>query len=61
MFSDRIDAGKQLAEKLQDYKNQDDVVVLALPRSGRHPYLWRSLPSLARTRLKTDISYLAVF
>lgn len=32
-FKDRTDAGKQLAEELQDYKNED-VVVYALPRGG---------------------------
>ena len=33
MFSDRIDAGKQLSRKLTDYKGKD-VVVLAIPRGG---------------------------
>jgi predicted phosphoribosyltransferase len=33
MFFDRYDAGKQLASKLQPYKNTD-AVVLALPRGG---------------------------
>lgn len=34
IFKDRRDAGKQLAEKLSEYKGQDDVVVLGLPRGG---------------------------
>ncbi len=34
MFNDRGDAGVQLASKLKDYKNQKDVLVLALPRGG---------------------------
>jgi putative phosphoribosyl transferase len=33
MFQDRADAGKQLANALQQYRDQD-VVVLALPRGG---------------------------
>jgi predicted phosphoribosyltransferase len=33
-FWDRADAGRQLAEKLSDYANRDDVLVLALPRGG---------------------------
>lgn len=33
MFKDRIDAGKQLAEKLLAYKNTDSIV-LAVPRGG---------------------------
>ena len=32
-FENRTDAGKKLAEKLQDYKGED-VIVLALPRGG---------------------------
>jgi putative phosphoribosyl transferase len=33
-FRDRIDAGKQLAEKLSFLKRQPDVVVLGVPRGG---------------------------
>ncbi|MDJ0578529.1 phosphoribosyltransferase [Crocosphaera sp.] len=33
-FNNRIQAGQQLAEKLQPYQNQDNTVVLALPRGG---------------------------
>jgi putative phosphoribosyl transferase len=33
-FSDRSEAGRQLAQKLSDYANHPDVVVLALPRGG---------------------------
>jgi len=33
-FLDRYDAGKVLAEKLKAYKNNSDVIVLALPRGG---------------------------
>ena len=34
MFTDRKDAGLQLAEKLNNYKNRAGVLVLALPRGG---------------------------
>jgi putative phosphoribosyl transferase len=34
MFNDRADAGRQLAQRLQHYRNRPDVVVLALPRGG---------------------------
>ena len=34
MFRDRSDAGVQLAERLKDYKDREDVLVLALPRGG---------------------------
>jgi putative phosphoribosyl transferase len=34
VFQDRIDAGRQLARKLQHYRAQPDVIVLALPRGG---------------------------
>ncbi len=34
IFKDRKDAGKQLAERLIEYKNRDDVIVLGLPRGG---------------------------
>ena len=33
-FSDRRDAGRELAKHLRTYENRDDVVVLALPRGG---------------------------
>lgn len=33
-FKDRIDAGRQLAQKLQAYAGRDDVIVLGLPRGG---------------------------
>ncbi|MEB8329873.1 phosphoribosyltransferase family protein [Flavobacteriaceae bacterium KMM 6897] len=33
MFKDRIDAGLKLAERLQDYRGKD-IVVLAIPRGG---------------------------
>jgi len=33
-FKNRIDAGKQLAQQLLDYKNKKDLIVLALPRGG---------------------------
>jgi predicted phosphoribosyltransferase len=33
-FSDRHDAGKQLARKLSKYADQEDVILLALPRGG---------------------------
>jgi predicted phosphoribosyltransferase len=34
LFSDRRDAGRQLARKLSGYAGRDDVLVLALPRGG---------------------------
>src|SRR6266404_1203565 len=34
IYRDRIDAGKQLALRLADYANRDDLIVLALPRGG---------------------------
>ena len=34
IYRDRIDAGKQLAARLSDYANRDDILVLALPRGG---------------------------
>jgi putative phosphoribosyl transferase len=34
MFRNRSDAGEQLAEKLQHYKERDDVIVVGLPRGG---------------------------
>lgn len=33
-FHDREEAGKILADQLQDYKNKKDVIVLGLPRGG---------------------------
>ena len=33
-FQDRTEAGRLLAQKLREYANRDDVVVLALPRGG---------------------------
>src|SRR5215203_1786780 len=33
-FRNRTDAGRELAERLQEYAGRDDVVVLALPRGG---------------------------
>ena len=34
MFHDRADAAKQLAEKLSDYKNDKDALIVAIPRGG---------------------------
>jgi predicted phosphoribosyltransferase len=34
IFRNRIDAGRRLAEKLEQYAGQPDVIVLALPRGG---------------------------
>ena len=34
IYRDRLEAGKRLAERLTDYANRVDVVVLALPRGG---------------------------
>jgi len=34
IFTDRSDAGKQLAKELSKFKGQDDVIVLGLPRGG---------------------------
>lgn len=34
MFSDRIEAGKKLAERMQKLKNQKDTLILGLPRGG---------------------------
>ena len=33
-FPNRIEAGRQLAEKLEQYAGRDDVIVLGLPRGG---------------------------
>jgi predicted phosphoribosyltransferase len=34
LFRDRVDAGRKLAAQLPSYRNQPDVIVLALPRGG---------------------------
>ncbi|HEV2058681.1 MAG TPA: phosphoribosyltransferase [Solirubrobacteraceae bacterium] len=34
LFTDRADAGRQLAARLRHYRDRDDVVVLGLPRGG---------------------------
>ena len=34
LFRDRVEAGELLAARLADYRDRDDVVVLALPRGG---------------------------
>src|SRR3990167_5853305 len=34
LFKNRIQAGKQLAEKLSAYKNKKDVIILGIPRGG---------------------------
>ncbi len=34
MFEDRVDAGKQLAKVLSDYKDDGSAILLALPRGG---------------------------
>src|SRR5437763_9351406 len=34
LFRDRIDAGRQLADRLAEYAHRSDVLVLALPRGG---------------------------
>lgn len=34
VFEDRRQAGRLLAEKLSDYNNREDVIVLAIPRGG---------------------------
>ena len=34
LFADRFEAGLLLASKLGEFRNRDDVVVLALPRGG---------------------------
>jgi putative phosphoribosyl transferase len=34
IFTNRIDAGRKLAEKLTEFAGRDDVLVLALPRGG---------------------------
>lgn len=39
LFQDRVEAGQKLAEKLERYAHQDDVLVLGLPRGGV-PVAW---------------------
>lgn len=34
LYRDRTDAGRQLGERLAEFKDKDDVLVLALPRGG---------------------------
>jgi len=34
IYKDRTDAGKRLAEKLMQYRDKADVIVLGLPRGG---------------------------
>lgn len=34
VFRDRVEAGEQLSQRLLDYRDRDDVVILALPRGG---------------------------
>ena len=34
MFKDRFDAGKKLAEQLQQYKDNPNAVILAIPRGA---------------------------
>ncbi|MBU0731673.1 phosphoribosyltransferase [Patescibacteria group bacterium] len=34
MFKDRADAGKQLVKKLEKYKDNPEVIVIAIPRGG---------------------------
>lgn len=34
IFADRVEAGRQLAALLSEFKNRDDVVIYALPRGG---------------------------
>lgn len=34
IFEDRVDAGRRLAEKLQAYRDRNDVIVLGIPRGG---------------------------
>jgi putative phosphoribosyl transferase len=34
IFQNRIEAGRKLAEKLTEYANRDDLLILALPRGG---------------------------
>ncbi len=34
MFADRIDAGRQLAAALQEYRSMPGAIVLGIPRGG---------------------------
>ncbi len=34
LFADRFEAGKKLSEKIKKYKDNDDIMILALPRGG---------------------------
>ncbi|HLD89155.1 MAG TPA: phosphoribosyltransferase family protein [Candidatus Nanoarchaeia archaeon] len=34
VFENRHDAGKQLAKKLEKYKGEEDIIILAIPRGG---------------------------
>ena len=34
IFHDRHESGKKLAEKLQEYRGKDDIIVLGLARGG---------------------------
>ena len=34
LFRDRVDAGKQLAQRLIEYKDKPETIVLGLPRGG---------------------------
>jgi putative phosphoribosyl transferase len=34
MFTDRVDAGRKLAEALKTYKGRKDIALFALPRGG---------------------------
>jgi putative phosphoribosyl transferase len=34
VFQNRLDAGKKLAERLLEYKNKENVIILGLPRGG---------------------------
>lgn len=40
VFTDRTDAGRQLAAQLRQYADHKDVVVLALPRSAPRSMSW---------------------
>jgi len=44
-FADRHDAGRQLAARLREYGDRDDVIVLALPRGGV-PVAWEVAKAL---------------
>jgi predicted phosphoribosyltransferase len=52
IFKDRFDAGKQLAKKLLNYKNNKDAVVLAIPRGG----LQTGYAISKKLKLKLDIA-----